>query len=645
MFWIRVVCLIALSFLNKALISQNTARDSLLLIANSGSHAEAALAFKELARRNTDTLENHEFYARKGLAIAEEIDDPVLQGNILMNLGVAHDIHGKMQRAIEIYDSCQVIFDQLKEDKDTWLSTLYINYGASYYYADLKSVSLDYWLKAYEHVEKNSSSGNYGAILNNISVIYEELGKYNEAIAFFGKSVDLKKKRGDDLSLGSTLLNLGELYSKVGRFEDALFSIEEARQIFMANDAAIEATNTNAYEAKIRLKMGQKVQAENIIQPFLKDTFAGTSLTRKVEYLKLAGDISILSKNFSTALKRYELCLSMMKQNGITNQMEGLLDSMAKVYYHLGQPLKAYELLDESKSLLEMSTTTNRIQQEQEMQVKFNTLEKERQNLMLAQENANQLVEIRRTRIRFWLAILALLSITGFAAQTYFNRRKVNRLNDNLQRQKTIIEKALREKEILLKEIHHRVKNNLQVVSSLLGIQSRQVKDKATVEAISKGRTRVQSMSLIHQNLYNKDNLTGVGVQRYFEELSQNLLQTYSLSNQDITLISDIDDLLLDVDTMVPLGLILNELITNALKYAFPDGAGEITVIIREKDQGLLLSVKDNGIGIDISQSDQDSFGFELIQAFIDKLDGDLEIISDNGTEIRAVFKSYKKAA
>ena len=199
----------------------------------------------------------------------------------------------------------------------------------------------------------------------------------------------------------------------------------------------------------------------------------------------------------------------------------------------------------------------------------------------------------------------------------------------------------------MLKEIHHRVKNNLQVISSLLGIQSRQIKDTAVLDAIREGRARVQTMSLIHQDLYSKDNLTGIGIKNYFDKLSQSLFDTYALSKDDINLTADIADIVLDIDTVVPLGLMLNELITNALKYAFPSGCGEIHVKIYESDIGLVLSVRDNGVGMDHPDNIKDgtSFGFDLINSFVEKLDGELEIRVDQGTEIRAILKNYQKAA
>jgi len=155
-------------------------------------------------------------------------------------------------------------------------------------------------------------------------------------------------------------------------------------------------------------------------------------------------------------------------------------------------------------------------------------------------------------------------------------------------------------------------------------------------------------MSLIHQNLYKENNLTGIEIKNYLEKLCNNLFATYNISNEQIKLETNIENIILDVDSIVPIGLILNELISNALKHAFPDGnSGVIKINVFENNDGLLLSVIDNGVGIQSEDSfvNSDSFGFHLIKAFQRKLQADLEISGTNGTSISLLIRNYKLAA
>jgi two-component sensor histidine kinase len=195
-----------------------------------------------------------------------------------------------------------------------------------------------------------------------------------------------------------------------------------------------------------------------------------------------------------------------------------------------------------------------------------------------------------------------------------------------------------------LKEIHHRVKNNLQVISSLLNLQSKNISDEKALQALNEGKNRVRSMALIHQNLYRDDNLMGVDVQQYIEKLIESLFTSYNIQINKIALQTNIDKIELDVDTVIPLGLILNELISNALKYAFENTEkGILQIDLQLVDKKLLLRVKDNGKGLDKEKLvTSQSMGYKLIQSFLQKLQATMNIEVDNGTCIELFITKYK---
>lgn len=191
------------------------------------------------------------------------------------------------------------------------------------------------------------------------------------------------------------------------------------------------------------------------------------------------------------------------------------------------------------------------------------------------------------------------------------------------------ISKALGDKQFLLKEIHHRVKNNLQVISSLLSLQSRQLEDPKAREAIQSGRNRVKSMVLIHQKLYQDEDLVGVDVVEYIEKLTRSLVESYKIRDTEIKIYTEVDEIKLDVDTIIPIGLILNELISNALKYAFEeDKEGTINVSLKKKEHCITLKVSDDGQGLPetFSIENSKSLGYRLIRAFAEKLKATLTV-------------------
>jgi PAS domain S-box-containing protein len=204
------------------------------------------------------------------------------------------------------------------------------------------------------------------------------------------------------------------------------------------------------------------------------------------------------------------------------------------------------------------------------------------------------------------------------------------------------IKTSLREKEALLKEIHHRVKNNLQVVSSLLGLQSRSVADPEMRKMFSESQNRIHSMALLHESLYQSENLSQVNFPDYIRELAAHLFHSYGVAAERIHLRTDLDRLFMNLDAAVPCGLIVNELVSNSLKYAFPDGrTGEIRIVLRELHSGLArLVVADNGVGLssDMDWASTKSLGLRLVRTLAQQLGAKIEVIRQSGTEIQLTF-------
>ena len=209
--------------------------------------------------------------------------------------------------------------------------------------------------------------------------------------------------------------------------------------------------------------------------------------------------------------------------------------------------------------------------------------------------------------------------------------------------------KSLKEKEILLQEIHHRVKNNLQVICSLLNLQSRYLKEEKIIKAFKETQNRVKAMALVHQQLYQSVNLSEIVLSSYIRQLVGNLSRAYSITSK-IEYHFEFVDFKLDLDTAVPCGLIVNEVVTNAIKYAFPENQqGKISIYARaNSDNYLSLTIEDNGIGLmpNYSSKTNNSLGLRLVENLTEQLQGKVEIISSqsSGTKFKFVFNRIKRA-
>jgi len=244
---------------------------------------------------------------------------------------------------------------------------------------------------------------------------------------------------------------------------------------------------------------------------------------------------------------------------------------------------------------------------------------------------------------------VSVSALIGYLAQNRVVKRRTSELRRELF-ERQIAEKellaseqklrqSLTEKEALLKEIHHRVKNNLQIISSLLYLQEESMQDPEGLEILRESQNRVKSMALIHEQLYGTDNLAKIDFGKYVQSLTANLFDAYGVGGARLRLKIEAEDISLGVETAVPCGLIVNELVSNAIKHAFPrDTGGTIEIIIRMHDaQQMEITVADDGIGLPdgLAGSGKPSLGLRLVDMLTAQLDGRSQVETDTGTRFR----------
>ncbi len=200
---------------------------------------------------------------------------------------------------------------------------------------------------------------------------------------------------------------------------------------------------------------------------------------------------------------------------------------------------------------------------------------------------------------------------------------------------------SLREKEHLLREIHHRVKNNLQIISSLLNLQTESTQDEKFLSLIRESCNRIKSMALVHEMLYTTTNLSNIKLKIYIKSLYESIYQSYRRPQMKIDFHLEVsDEARFEIDRMIHIGLILNEVISNSLKYAFDDDKGNIYIALQEKNNKYTLTIKDDGKGLpkDFDQKKDGHLGMQLIYLLTEQLTGKVELESNNGTSYMLIF-------
>ena len=583
-------------------------------------------------------------YSMRTLELTDSIQEAGLYGKVLSNLSNVMRIlsrddeaHNYRLRARDRYESVNDTFGLAIIDNDLGL-----------YYFDLGNytAALDHYQKAYKGLESQGHRQGVSIVLNNLGMIIHQQKDYTTARDYYQRSYEVAEAINSKEQMASTLNNIGSSFQDEGLLDSAMvyhqksLDIKESVQDFgrMAssyNNFGIIYFKKEQYALSIENhKIAARYANENNDPQTEADALIKLGIAEKT-----IGQNSNANRNLSEGLDLAIKVNNPQLQQEAYKALHELLErsNPNKAINYLA---KAYELQD---SLLNEEKVRELAIKEKSYEFEKEKIAKEQEIALLNTTNELQNLKLDRSKRNMYFlgGIALLLGLLSYFI--YSSRSKIKLLNEDLTQKKSLLEEALEQKEVLLKEIHHRVKNNLQVISSLLKLQSRNVDDVITQRVLSAGQNRVMSMALIHQNLYQDGNLTGIHMPSYIKQMSQELLENYQTEDQHIELVTEVDDIKLDVDTVVPIGLIINELITNTLKYAFKDISSPIIrIILKENPSGLFLEVDDNGVGFDYNNIENEKLGMRLVRSFAKRLKATLDIDTSNGTRTSFVIQDYK---
>ena len=488
--------------------------------------------------------------------------------------------------------------------------------------------SLDYF-KLVDHGQGQIRAYN---VLGNL---FKDSGRDSTAIVYFKEGIKVGEPLGLKMDVANLYGNIGSAFVNVKNYDEALHYYDKAMKIdeeenslwgvgmILHNKALIYIEQKRYKDAEANLKRSLNIKQDmgHIEDAALVSAMLGYVMSENGQY---AEGLKLLKESLAFGEREQ---LGQVTQEALS--YTALAHESQQQYFEANEYNKKYNTY--MNELREANVDAKFL----ELQTKYEAKEKAIEiELLNAENEITNLQLATASRRNLFLGTMCLL-FGGLLFTMYRMYKKIKEQN--------------KIKDVLLREIHHRVKNNLQVISSLLNLQSKNISNPEAKEAILLGKTRVHSMSLIHQDLYKEDNLTGIEMNKYLVKLSNDLFSTYNISQGSIALETDIDNIQLDVETVIPIGLIVNELISNSLKYAFPEGqAGHISVSLKEQQGKLQLKVEDDGIGFDEAKllaRDDQSFGHFMIDIFKHKLGAELLIDGSQGTKVDLRIGTYKLAS
>ena len=541
-------------------------------------------------------------YANDAKAIADEINDNFGLATSFANLGVLNDISGQYDNALIYYEEAAKIYRSLNN--------------------------------------KLSLAGIY----NNIGVIHGNLNNPEKAYEFYNKALALELVIDDKVSISDSYINLGVACKNQQKYEEAMYYLRKALKIKQeigdkSGEMVVIANLGSFYLDRIELDSASKYLYIDLEYELIENDHTGLANA----YINLC-ELESLKGNYEKSID-YGLRAKLLSENIYNySYLRAALDNLAKAYFN-SKDFENAALIQ--KNIIHLADTVS----SKEKKNLIANLESKYQNEIRNGEVVNLRIkntineiaidqekkEKRLLTILFGLAFMVLIIVLVF----YFINRKKNSI---LREQNIIIQESHEEIENLIKESHHRIKNNLQVVSSMLKLQARSVDNSAAKKALAEAHHRMKTIAIIHQKLYQDDSFKSVNIRNFLLQLIEDFKKGLIGEDLSVTIKAEVDELEMNVDGSIPLGLIINELITNSLKYAFHGkDNGAILVSLKKVDDQLILKVQDNGVGFKegFNLEENANFGYRVLRSLLRKYKGEIQTYSNNGAHVHITLNKY----
>jgi two-component sensor histidine kinase len=480
--------------------------------------------------------------------------------------------------------------------------------------------------------------GEQVVLNNSLANFYNQIKEYDKAITYYDKAFNKALLLNVPANAGIVLSNKGDLLLNIGKYKEALEVLLKAKSLKTQGKASVfSIANSNQNIAAVLLKLGKYKEALDYANKAI-EVYEKNKLDNELIFAySLQGTIYYETKVYQKAIEKCNLAKDLALQKNVLEGQQKAYACLAKSYEAIGDykaALSNYKALQKVKDTIFNEKNIKEITQ-LEMQHAYDS-EKKIQKLLAITKDKESKAIIRNLII----GLVALLFVLLLLYRMNVLRKQSN---EKLKEKNIKISETLAVNEVLVKETHHRVKNNLQIITSLLNMQSRFLADDKSKEILKDSQNRIKSMALIHQKLYKEEHLTSIETSTYFTELISSLCYSYGVDSSRILKDIKIESHLLDVDTAIPLGLIMNELISNAFKHGIDKETGEFSLSFLKINDELQLTIKDNGVGIpsNVDWEQSKSYGMKLVHTLSKKLNATITFINNNGLEIHMIIRKF----
>ena len=516
------------------------------------------------------------------------------------------------------------------------------------------STALYYGLATIDCANKMESDKALGYFYNSLAQIYNDSGDANESVIWYRKTIDALGTQNSELMYNS-LRDLSDYLIKQGKSAEVLRLLNGIKP--KKNPSGLEMELIASIKGACYNQEGKYELAEqSYLEMFKWEPLAKMHTYNSADSYQTIAEFYMSRNQYAKAEFYLKKVLSMPAGVYSAAKIKDVYLDLYKADSAKNDLASGIVNYKKYKALNDSIFNQTKNWQIQELTIKYNTDQVNRDNTLLRHQSVLEKDKLQKasllTKITI-LSIIILLVLFGLVYKTFLNRQRnikmvaahqqeIELKNSSLENMIIKQEKLLADKEWLIKEIHHRVKNNLQVVMALLNTQANYLENKEAIRAITDSQNRMYSISLIHQKLFQTEEVTMIDIKPYITELIKFLCDTFHF-DKAISFEFNIASVQFDISQAMPLGLIINEAITNIIKYAFPEGRSGIVSILLKKQENnnYLFTISDNGIGLpdgfDLQKSK--TLGMVLMQGLSVQLNGEFSIISNEGVTIQLIFE------
>lgn len=519
--------------------------------------------------------------------------------------------------------------------------------NAEYNYALKKGLEA---LKIAESLNENKKIGEASI---NVADCYLHLGNFNKAEKFYQQALDNFQLAGYPNGSSDVYSGFGSVAYKRGSPQEAKALYRSALSYADSTDK-IKIADIKNKLAGVLCDLDSTGMAVRLYNEALNAFVAAESYTNQSEVYFNLGELYMRIDEPDLAIENYTKCLHIAEHTGAEADLQWSFLGLSNAYESVHQYNKALDYHQKFHQLRDSIQDARHALEVAELEVQYASEKKTQEIESLGgelMEKQDQLSATSNLNTLLWVGVGILLVIIVLGYYIFLLNRKSNQRMREQQHQiiekNTEVRRALKEKEVLLKEIHHRVKNNLQIISSLLNLQSNSVDDERAINVIREGQERIRAIALIHQKLYQNKNLAFINFQDYITDLVGQQGAAFRSNGIPVNYHVATNGVSLNLDTAVPLGLIISELISNANKHAFngqEDKEINIELSPAERKGLYRLKVSDNGVGMpdDYDPENTESLGLEIVKSLTEQLDGEMEIGNKEGAVFTILFNEQE---